>query len=88
MHDMNQAIAVLSQMHHWTLQTHNRHGVRYCYSCTIWDRPSPIKRNGRTGFVGGRRATAHGKTPLIAIAKAMEKVRDKKLGTGLKVVGG
>lgn len=81
--DMNQAIAVLNAMHHWTLQSENRNGNRRGYSCTIWDR-------SRIGAVGGRkfgkRVTGYGTTPVIAVVRAIEKLGDKVDGTGFRIV--
>lgn len=64
MRDMNQAIAVLDAMHHWTLQTHNRHGQRDGYECTIWN--------------DGRRVTGHGRSPISAIMRAIDNLKEPR----------
>lgn len=62
MHDMNQAIAVLDAMHHWTLKPNNRMGERRSYECTVWN--------------AGRRVTGHGRSPVAAIMRALDNLKE------------
>lgn len=64
MRDMNQAMAVLAAMHHWRIQTHNRHGARSGYECTIWN--------------DGRRVTGNSNCPLGAILRAVAKLKEPR----------
>ena len=69
--DMNQAVAVLSTMHHWTLKKNNRNGEFNSYECQIWN--------------GGRRVVAYSRdVPVTAVRNALEKLASN--GTKLKVV--
>lgn len=64
MRDMNQAIAVLDAMHHWSLKCNNSHGLRRNHECTIWN--------------CGRRVSACGQTPLAAIQHAIQKLKEPR----------
>jgi hypothetical protein len=64
MRDMNQAIAILDAMHHWRLQVHNSEGRRRCYECTIWN--------------GGRRVNGYGQTPVAAIMRAIDNLKQPR----------
>ncbi len=66
--DMNQAVAVLSAMHHWTVKTVNGNGQRKAHECTIWN--------------DGRRVTGQGRTPVAAVCRALSKLRTPKLKSG------
>lgn len=59
-----EAIARLDAHKHWTLKTCNRLQNRAGYECVIW------------GL--GRRVTGYGRTPLLAIGKALGKLHDPK----------
>lgn len=74
MRDLNQAISIIDAMKHWAVQCVNNSKRGRSYSCTLWN--------------GGKRVTAYGRTPLNAIASAVEKLRDKAHGTGLRIVKG
>lgn len=73
MQDMNQVIAVLDAMKHWRLQCENSTKRGRSYSCTVWN--------------NGKRVTSYARTPLMAATAAITKLNDKKVGTGLKIVG-
>ena len=69
--NLEHAISIISEFHHWSLQVENRKGMR-TYSCTLWE--------------GGGRVIAHRKTPLLAIEAARVKL-DKRLTPQLRIVG-
>ena len=64
MQSLDQAVAVLSAMKHWTIKTVNRSGERRAHECTIWN--------------DGRRVSAQGQTPLAAVERALTKLRGKR----------
>ena len=64
MRDMNQAMAVLDAVHHWTLKTNNANGLRRSYECTVWN--------------AGRRVTGHGRSPIAAIMRALDNLKDPR----------
>lgn len=61
---MNQAIAVLDAMHHWTLKTNNSMLRGRYYECTIWN--------------DGRRVTGHGRSPISAIMRAIDNLKEPR----------
>lgn len=71
--DMNEAISVLNAMKHWTLKTNNSKGVRRNHECCIWH--------------DGRRVSAVGMTPLLAIGRAVAKLSESPNAARAKVAG-
>ena len=62
--DMNQAVAILLGMHHWTVKTVNSKGKRKAHECTIWN--------------DGRRVTGQGRTPVLAVCRALSKLKTSR----------
>lgn len=71
-YDMNHALEMLAAVKHWRVQCENSATKGRSHSCTIWN--------------GGRRVTAHARTPMDAVRAAFAKLADKATGTGLKIV--
>ena len=60
-HDLNQAVALMETMKHWTIKSVNRKDQRRSYECTLW--------------ADGRRVSAQSKTPLAAVTAAIGKLQ-------------